>query len=196
MHKIFDLKEMDIEQLRSLASELELKGFKKMEKDDLVYAILDEEARKNAMNAPDKPERPRRGRPRKSDKPAPEQPKQQESKEEIKTAEVPIQQQETEAGFVAAKQEQKPQPKKRGRKPKQNVEQAPAPAPEVVEEKKKPKPQPKPQPKPVVRDTVYLPAPVVPQDTVKPVVRDTTAKSNKVTIAWGYVCTLNNSHCK
>lgn len=66
----------------------------------------------------------------------------------------------------------------------------------VVEEKKKPKPQPKPQPKPVVRDTVYLPAPVVPQDTVKPVVRDTTAKSNKVTIAWGYVCTLNNSHCK
>ena len=136
MHKIFDLKEMDIEQLRSLASELELKGFKKMEKDDLVYAILDEEARKNAMNAPDKPERPRRGRPRKSDKPAPEQPKQQESKEEIKTAEVPIQQQETEAEFVVAKQEQKPQPKKRGRKPKQNVEQAPAPAPEVVEEKK------------------------------------------------------------
>jgi predicted transcriptional regulator of viral defense system len=48
MHKIFDLKEMDMDQLRTLASELEVKGFKRMEKDDLVYAILDEEARKNA----------------------------------------------------------------------------------------------------------------------------------------------------
>ena len=70
MHKIFDLKEMDIEQLRAIATDLEIKGFKKMEKDDLVYAILDEEARKNALNAPDRPERPRRGRPKKSEKPA------------------------------------------------------------------------------------------------------------------------------
>ena len=136
MHKIFDLKEMDIEQLRSLASELELKGFKKMEKDDLVYAILDEEARKNAMNAPDKPERPRRGRPRKSEKPAQEQLKQQTPNEENKAQDVPVQLPQAETENVAAKQEQKPQPKKRGRKPKQSVEQAPAPAPEVVEEKK------------------------------------------------------------
>lgn len=136
MHKIFDLKEMDIEQLRSLASELELKGFKKMEKDDLVYAILDEEARKNAMNAPDKPERPRRGRPKKSEKPAQEQLKQQTPNEENKAQDVPVQLPQAETENVAAKQEQKPQPKKRGRKPKQSVEQAPAPAPEVVEEKK------------------------------------------------------------
>ena len=52
MHKIFDLREMDIEQLRSLAEELNVKGFKKMEKDVLVYAVLDEEAKKNALNAP------------------------------------------------------------------------------------------------------------------------------------------------
>ena len=44
MHNIFDLKEMELEQLRSLASELEIKGFKRLEKDDLVYAILDREA--------------------------------------------------------------------------------------------------------------------------------------------------------
>ena len=60
MHKIFDLKEMDMDQLRNLASELNLKGFKKLEKDDLVYAILDEEARQNALNAPEKPEKPKR----------------------------------------------------------------------------------------------------------------------------------------
>ena len=62
MHKIFDLREMDVDQLRSLAEELKVKGFKKMEKDDLVYAILDEEAKLNAQNAPEKP---KRGRPRK-----------------------------------------------------------------------------------------------------------------------------------
>ena len=55
MHKIFDLREMDIDQLRSLAEELKVKSYKKMEKDDLVYAILDEEAKLNAVNAPEKP---------------------------------------------------------------------------------------------------------------------------------------------
>ena len=48
MHNIFDLKEMDVEQLRSLGQELEVKGFKKMQKEDLIYAILDKEAEKNA----------------------------------------------------------------------------------------------------------------------------------------------------
>ena len=78
MHKIFDLREMDIDQLRSLAEELKVKGYKKMEKDDLVYAILDEEAKLNAVNAPDKP---KRGRPRK-DKPAEAKPTQAATAEE------------------------------------------------------------------------------------------------------------------
>ena len=80
MHKIFDLREMDVDQLRSLAEELKVKGFKKMEKDDLVYAILDEEAKLNALNAPEKPAKSKRGRPRKDEKPAPE------AKSEEKTA--------------------------------------------------------------------------------------------------------------
>ena len=67
MHKIFELREMDVEQLHALASELNVKGFKKMDKDTLVYAILDEEARHNAHNAPEKPAKPKRGRPKKSE---------------------------------------------------------------------------------------------------------------------------------
>ena len=103
MHKIFDLKEMDLEQLRALASELEVKGFKRMEKDDLVYAILDEEARKNALNAPDKTSK-KRGRPKKIEKQQPEaHPAEAQSAEPVEVQENAV---------------ESPQPKKRGRKPK------------------------------------------------------------------------------
>ena len=57
MYNIFDLKEMELEQLHALGQELEIKGFKKMKKDDLIYAILDVEAAKNAKNAPERPEK-------------------------------------------------------------------------------------------------------------------------------------------
>ena len=132
MHKIFDLKEMDVDKLRSLASELEIKGFKKMEKDDLVYAILDEEARKNAQNAPDKPERSRRGRPRKSEKqqaaPA-EKPVQPENEEAVRAEEAKPAKKEVKVEKPEEKSEteQKAQPKKRGRKPK-NVQVQDEPA--------------------------------------------------------------------
>ncbi len=114
MHKIFDLREMDLDQLRKLGEELNVKGYKRMEKDDLVYAILDEEAKQNAMKAPDKPEKPKRGRPRKTDK-APEAPKKDEPKQEKPVEEAaPIQE--------AKPEEKKPAKeytgKKRGRKPK------------------------------------------------------------------------------
>ena len=80
MHKIFDLREMDIEQLHSLAEELKIKGYKKLEKDKLIYDILDEEAKLNAQNAPEKP---KRGRPRKEKAPIEAKPaKQTEAKEE------------------------------------------------------------------------------------------------------------------
>ena len=67
MHKIFELKGMELDQLQSLASELGIKGYKKMSKEDLVYGILDEEARKKAQNLPDKPAQKKRGRPKKSE---------------------------------------------------------------------------------------------------------------------------------
>ena len=69
MHNIFDLKEMELEQLRSLASELQVKGIKRLDKDGLVYAILDREAELNAKNAPVKESKPKRGRPKKEAKP-------------------------------------------------------------------------------------------------------------------------------
>ena len=82
MHKIFELKGMDLEKLQSLASELGIKGFKKMDKDDLVYAILDEEARQNAQNIPDKPAQKRRGRPKKDEEKA-EKKKAEESENKV-----------------------------------------------------------------------------------------------------------------
>lgn len=118
MHKIFDLREMDMEQLHDIASELNIKGFKKMDKDTLVYAILDEEARHNAHNAPEKPAKPKRGRPKKSET----APKEEKTEAKEENAEI------------------KKEVKKRGRKPKNaSVEASPAPvqapSPETVEVK-------------------------------------------------------------
>ena len=104
MHNIFDLKEMELEQLRSLASELQIKGTKRLDKDGLVYAILDREAELNAKNAPEKEAKSRRGRPKKEVK---------------QTA-------ETQTEVAAHKTEdQTKESNKRGRKPKQD------PAPET-----------------------------------------------------------------
>lgn len=122
MHKIFDLREMDIDQLRSLAEELKVKSYKKMEKEDLVYAILDEEAKLNALNAPEKP---KRGRPRK-EKTAPEAKAVKEEVKEAKPVEKPeekkVEKKESvpaaEAELAAAKEQNAG--KKRGRKPKKN----------------------------------------------------------------------------
>ena len=120
MHKIFDLKEMDLEQLRSLASELEVKGFKKMEKDDLVYAILDEEARKNAANIPDKPAK-KRGRPKKAEDQSVKQDAQKQQKV-AKVEEVTATKEETTVNNkpeeTKEQSQQTAQKKKSGRKPK------------------------------------------------------------------------------
>ncbi len=143
MHKIFELKGMDLEQLQTLASELGVKGVKKMDKEALVYSILDEEARQNAQNMPDKPVQKKRGRPKKAEVKV-------ENKSEGEAEQQPQSQPQSEN--KAAPQEQ-PQPKKRGRKPKiqKEPEQTPAPAEteavsEVMEEKpaseeKQPQPQ-------------------------------------------------------
>ena len=110
MHKIFDLKEMDLDQLHNLAAELKIKGFKKLQKDDLVYAILDEEARQNALNTPDKPAKPKRGRPKKTEKPAAAQTEQEIAPAAATAVEEKVVEKKEEAKTV--------QPKKRGRKPK------------------------------------------------------------------------------
>ena len=140
MHKIFDLREMDVEQLRTLAESLNIKGYKKMEKDDLVYAVLDEEAKQNALKAPEKKEKPKRGRPRKEEteqkaeqKTEPKQEKPIEKKAE------PVEEKKKEEVKPEAKTESA-QPKKRGRKPKQEkpVEKAAEPVETANKEEVKP----------------------------------------------------------
>ena len=119
MHNIFDLKDMDLERLHSLASELEIKGFKRLDKDTLVYAILDKEAERNAKNAPERPEKARRGRPRKNDKPAAKENAAPVAKEEKQVSKPEIKPEaKPEAKTEAKTDEKAPQQKKRGRRPK------------------------------------------------------------------------------
>ena len=142
MHNKNDLKEMDIEQLRSIASGLEVKGFKKMEKDDLVYAILDHEAAVDAKNAPEKPERKKRGRPKK-EKTAEKPTEKNEERTAVQTEVIA----EVEKSTIETTQAETPakQPKKRGRKPqKQNKAEEPVqkentPAAEAPVKEDKPK---------------------------------------------------------
>ena len=138
MHKIFDLKEMDIDQLHILADELKIKSHKRMEKEELVYAILDEEARQTALNAPEKPVKAKRGRPRKDDKPA-EKPVEKPAE---KPAAEASEKKQPEKKVKEAKEEVTADaPKKRGRKPKNTAKEEIPAAPEQKETTKKPEPQ-------------------------------------------------------
>ena len=123
---------MEVEQLRSVAAELEVKGYKRMEKGDLVYAILDADAIKTAQNAPEKPAK-KRGRPKKekskSETPVMDTPAEpvQNNKEQT-----PVEKKAEKQVDTTAKQEGAQQ-KKRGRKPKAEQTSA-VPAPSVTEE--------------------------------------------------------------
>ena len=128
MHNIYDLKEMGLEQLRALASELSVKGHKRLDKDGLVYAILDREAVINAQKAPVEEPKAKRGRQRKATKPAAVNA--EATPEPAKQAGAP---QANPEKKQEAKPEQK-EAKKRGRKPKQSAEQKPV-EPQVAEEK-------------------------------------------------------------
>ena len=132
MHKIFELKGMEVDQLQALASELGIKGFKKMDKEGLVYSILDEEARQNAQNQPDKPAQKKRGRPKKTevktDKPQPEK------SVEVKQEETPVKPAEPAVEQAPTKEKQS---KKKVRKPKKQQETKVETVP-VEEEQEKP----------------------------------------------------------
>ena len=132
-----------MEELQDLATKLGMKSFKRMGKDDLVYAILDEEARQNAQNVPENPAQKKRGRPKKSEgeKAVKKEAAESEKKVEIvekQPAEQKVSKKEEEAVQEAAKEQQKPQqPKKKSRKaqPKQAAEP-------VAEDAVKPKNEP------------------------------------------------------
>ncbi len=106
MYKIFELREKNLDELVEIADKLNIAKARKMEKDELIYTILDKMARDNAANG--KPAK-KRGRPKKTAAPA-----------EARTAENTAGQQEN-----PAPQEQQNK-KRRGRPPKsqqQNTEQ-------------------------------------------------------------------------
>ena len=148
MHKIFELKEMELDQLRALAADLQVKGHKRMEKDDLIYAIIDAEAIKTAQTAPEKPAK-QKGRPKKEGQkpaqkpaqkaeetpaPAPKKEKKQEKPVAAEPATPAVQAAPVAQSTPAvqeAKSEKKDNPKKRGRKPKAEVKDT---AKEVVNE--------------------------------------------------------------
>ena len=136
MHNIFDLKEMDLEQLRTLGQELEVKGFKKMQKEDLIYAILDKEAEKNAKNAPERPEKKKRGRPKKSEKTV----KPQDVTENAETAapEEAAAPESVETPVEKTEEKDNAQSKKRGKKVKKEPKEAKQEAKDAKPAEKKP----------------------------------------------------------
>lgn len=121
MYKIFELREKNLDELVEIADKLNIAKARKMEKDELIYTILDKMARDNAANG--KPAK-KRGRPKKTAVPA-----------EARTAENTAGQQEN-----PAPQEQQNK-KRRGRPPKsqqqnteQKAEQQKTDVPETVKE--------------------------------------------------------------
>ncbi len=68
-HKLFELDKMNREQLESIATELNIKGIKKIDSENLAYQILDAEARQESVKPTPEPAQTkaaRRGRPKKA----------------------------------------------------------------------------------------------------------------------------------
>lgn len=101
-HSLFELNSMTEEQLRNLAEELGIKGFKKMDKETLGYSILDQEAAISSKQP--EPEKKKRGRPKKEEAPAAKN-----KQAEVKTTEVP-KQESSQAGKKTEKKDKKNQP--------------------------------------------------------------------------------------
>ena len=135
-HSLIELNAMSEEQLRSIAETLNIKGAKKMERADLGFAILDQEAIAESQKPAQEPKPRKRGRPRKEESAQKADAPQKEEKPKTKPKKDEVQA----PAAAAAGDAPAAQPKKRGRKPKNAVkpaeeESAPAPAPEKVDGK-------------------------------------------------------------
>ena len=135
-HSLFELSKMNREQLENIANEHSIKGIKKLDNENLAYAILDAEAKEESIKpSQDKPAK-KRGRPKKDAKAdkaetstSNEKPKvEKEEKEEPKVKAAKAEAPKPEAD--AENKENNPAPKKRGRKPR-NAQQQDATAPTV-----------------------------------------------------------------
>ena len=134
-HSLFELNSMTEDQLRSIADELGISGTKKMAKEQLGYAILDQEAEiASKTPAPEAPAKRKRGRPRKSETvaaaggdAAPAKPGRKKKSEATKSEATKTEATKAEAAKTDATQEKKPG--KRGR-PRKHPTEEPKAAPE------------------------------------------------------------------
>ena len=119
-YTLFDLNSMSIDELQSIAQKYNVKNFKKLDAENLAFAILDAQASEISHNpVPEAPAKKKRGRPKKvadakqkeESKPAVEKP------EQPKAEEKPQEQEEKPKVTL----EEKAPRTKRGRKPKQQA---------------------------------------------------------------------------
>ena len=126
-HSIFELNEMSEEQLRGIAEELNIKNYKKLERADLGFAILDQEAILESQK-PAEPRQRKRGRPRKDSTP---EAKPEAAAEKAESGERPKKQTDT----AKKPQQKKEQPKKDAGPKKEKVKkEQPAKEPEPKKE--------------------------------------------------------------
>ena len=165
-HKLFELDKMNREQLESIATELNIKGIKKIDSENLAYQILDAEARQESVKPTPEPAQAkssRRGRAKKAAEgaeekepaqaaaPKQEKPAAKQGKQAAKAADKPAKQQAPKSPETAPEAEKPVEenapaqeaaaPKKRSRRTKGEAQQEQAPAQEP-----KAAPQPKEQP--------------------------------------------------
>ena len=166
IHKLFELDKMNREQLESIANDLNIKGIKKLDNENLAYQILDAEAREASVKPSVTAEKPkaRRGRPPKAKaapdaeakeaapaaEPAPQEKPRAKAQKPAPKAETPAE--PAKAPEAVAQEAAPAAPKKRGRKPKSEAAQQkaePVQAPEQPQpQEKETQPSPAPQPQP------------------------------------------------
>jgi len=167
IHKLFELDKMNREQLESIANDLNIKGIKKLDNENLAYQILDAEAREESVKPSVTAEKPkaRRGRPAKAkapeaeakakdaaapapEAPAGEKPRGSKGRKPAPKAEAPAE--PAKAPEAEAQETAPAAPKKRGRKPKSEADQKAEPVqapeqPKPQEKEKEAQPSPAPQ---------------------------------------------------
>ena len=144
-HSLLELNAMTQEQLVELAKSLNIKNTKKMNEEQLGFAILDEEAKIESLKAPlQTPVKRKRGRPRKEEAAAPK-PEKEEKQAKPAKAEQPVEKAAEAPQEEPAKQVKK-EPRKPGRKPGRKPKQAETPEQPAAETAQKETPAaPKPQ---------------------------------------------------
>ena len=116
-HRLYDLSMMSKDQLESIATELGIKNAKKLDAENLSFAILDAEAKAESLKPSVQQEKRKRGRPKKEAAPA------EASAPAAPAAEVPAEQEKPKA--EPKQKSEKPAEKKRGRKPEKEAQAAP-----------------------------------------------------------------------